>query len=91
MKEKLQLFDVDTISNLKYTLKIKSAVHTRVSDIFWLFIFYCSQKSHHTDTVFMVVMPLGYDKKKNPLMVCDEREERVHYPKMYSRGLDVSL
>lgn len=30
MKEQLNLFDVDTISNLKYILKIKCAVHAWV-------------------------------------------------------------
>lgn len=71
MKVKLNLSDIDTISNLKYTLKIKCAVHAwvHVIDISGHFIFLLQTKSHPSDTALMVVMPSGYDEKKSLYVV----------------------
>lgn len=64
MKVKLHLFDVNPISYLKFTLKIKCGVHAWLNQWYlWAFYFLLQSKSCHTDTVLVVVIHSGYDKK----------------------------
>lgn len=91
MKEKLNLFHGETISNLKYMWKVTVIfMHGYIKWYLWAFYFLLQSKCYHKDVVLMVVMPSGYDKKI-PLMLCDERKDRVHFPEIYSRGSTVSF
>lgn len=40
-------------------------IHGHIKWNQWAFYFLLQSKSYHTDTVLMVVMPSGYDKKKS--------------------------